>query len=261
MSKLEKMLIQAVGTAGNLVETAIDWVNIKKPLKPKKTGIEDQEGQDFSDLEWRERYIENLLAYSERQQLLSLIPDLKNKTCLHLTPGRSNYLEDLKKRRHAKDCIELNVERQITQPAKKSSETSGHPMQIKGTIESLPFKNNHFDFVLYPSALAWRGDFPDLVPELQRCMKSQGSVVCSMVHPFFEYLMFPRGGFHKKLSELYSTMLQHGFFVEKFHEATLNEAIRHVSLPKPFAKSLGRFGDLPVLIVLRCLLVRKRKKA
>ncbi|MCP5468745.1 MAG: methyltransferase domain-containing protein [Deltaproteobacteria bacterium] len=261
MSKIEEMLVQLMGSAGNLVESAIDWANIKKPVKTKKTGIEDEEGQDFSELDWRERYIENLLSYSERQNLLNFIPDLKDKSCLHLTPGRSTYIQDLRQRRHANNCIELNVERTIKKVSKKNNETQSKHLNIKGSIESLPFKNNAFDFILYPSALAWRADFPDLVPELARCLKSQGQLVCSMVHPFFEYLMFPRGGFSKKLSQLYSTLLQYGFFVEKFNEATLNDAVRHVSLPKEFAKSLGRYGDLPVIIVLRCLLVRKRRKA
>lgn len=260
MSKLKEILTQSMAKAGQVVEKiaqVAQKAKKKKPAQPKKTGVVDESGEDFAAIQWDERHIHSLLSGAERTEMFPLIPALAGKKTLHLTPAGAEYIHLLTKR-GGQDFVELDVTR--------SSVTSEPPQPrdypfARGAVEKLPFKDKCFDFILYPSALAWRSDLPNLIPEMVRCLKDNGRFVISTVHPFFEYLMNPRGGFKKNVGKLYQQLKQEGFFIDELREATLDETLRHVSLPSHLNKELRRFQGMPIVLLLRGIIVRKRKAA
>lgn len=255
MSKLQEILTQGMQKAGQVVEKISAMAGKRKPAKPKKTGVQDESGEDFGAIQWDERHIMALLTGAERKEVSRMVPSLANKRALHITPGKAKYIEIIEKR-GTKDVVELDVA--------KSSVGSDAPQEqeypfARGSVEKLPFKSKTFDFILYPSALAWRADLPLLVPEISRCLKDNGRFVIASVHPFFEYLMNPRGGFRKNIGKLYSDFRKNGFFIEDLHEGTLDETLRHVSLPSRLTSDLKRFQGMPIVLVMRGILLKKRK--
>ena len=227
-----------------------------KAGKPKKTGITDEEGQDFATIHWDERHIHALLSAAERTQLFTLIPSLQGKTTLHLTPSATDYLFMMNKR-GAENVVEVDVTKSSV--ATEVPQERDHPY-LRGALDKLPLKNQLFDFILYPSALAWRADLPALIPEMVRVLKDNGRFLLSTVHPFFEYLMNPRGGFRKNIGNLFSQFKKNGFFVDELREATLEETLRVVSLPPKLIEELRRFQGMPIVLLMRGILLRKRSK-
>lgn len=256
MSKLQDILTQTMAKVGAVVEKVAAKVD-KKGHRPaaKKTGVIDEEGQDFGAIQWDEKHIQALLSGAERTKLFPLIPALSGKQSLHLTPAAVDYIS-LMEKRGAEDIVELDVQK--TSDITERPEAKEHRL-ARGSIDKLPFKDKIFDFVLYPSALSWRADLPLLIPEMVRVLKDNGRFVISVVHPFFEYLMNPRGGFRKNIGDLFSEMKTQGFFVDELKEATLDETLRIVSLPPKLNKDLKRFQGMPILLLMRGILVRKKK--
>ena len=95
---------------------------------------------------------------------------------------------------------------------------------------------------------------------MTRVLKDNGRFVISTVHPFFEYLMNPRGGFRKNIGALFHELKQNGFFVDELREAGLEETLRVVSLPTNINEELRKFQGMPLVLLLRGILVKKRGK-
>jgi SAM-dependent methyltransferase len=256
MSKLQEILTKTMYQAGEIVEkiAGLTSKSQKKPVKPKKTGVTDEEGQDFATVHWDERHIHALLSGAERTQLYPLIPNLAGKATLHLTPSKTDYLFMMKKR-GADNIVELDVTKSSV--ATEVPEAKDHPF-ARGAVDKLPFTEKYFDFVIYPSALAWRADLPNLVPEMARVLKENGRFLISTVHPFFEYLMNPRGGFRKSIGTLFHDLKRNGFFIDELREATLEETLRVVSLPNKINDELRRFPGMPIVLLMRGILLKKR---
>ncbi len=258
MGKIQEILTKSMSQAGQLVEKVASSISKgKKTAKPKKTGITDESGEDFAAIQWDERHIHSLLSGAERTQVFPFIPGLNGKKSLHLTPSATDYVFMMKKR-GAEDVVELDVTKSSV--SSKPLEPKEHSF-ARGAVDKLPFQNQSFDFILYPSALAWRADLPALIPEMKRCLKDNGRFVLSTVHPFFEYLMNPRGGFRKTISGLFQDFKNNGFFVDELREATLDETLRIVSLPTQLNDELRKFHGMPIVLVMRGILLRKRSKA
>lgn len=255
---MQKFLTNLMGKAGKVVEKVASVAKRDKTTKPKKTGVTDAEGQDFGFIQWNEKQLQGLLGGAERKELFPLIPALNGKKCLHLSPGSEIYVEMLSKR-GAQDIVELDVSRAVAgKPATPAPST--YP-KARGTLDHLPFAPETFDFLVYPSALAWRSDLHSLVPEAARCLRDNGRVVFSTIHPFFEYLMNPRGGFKKGIDTLFNTLKKNGFFMEEIREGSLDEAMKTTSLPPKLAEDLKRYHGLPLILLVKGIRLAKRKAA
>ncbi len=260
MGKVHDILTKTMHTAGGVVEKVAETFSKssakKKPLtSSQRTGVTDEEGQDFAAISWDERHIHALLSGAERAQTFSLIPNLVQKRALHLNPAGVDYIPLILKR-GGEDCFELDVARSSVN--NQGPQVRQYPF-ARGSVEKLPFKDQSFDFILYPSALAWRSDLPNLIPEMTRCLKDNGRCVLSTVHPYFEYLMNPRGGFRKNIGSLFSLFKQNGLFVDELKEATLEEAMRTTSLPNNLNQELRKFQGMPVVLLMRGILIKKKK--
>ncbi len=254
MGKVQNILTSMMQKVGSAVDKVAASTRSKSP-KPRKTGLEDQEGHDFGYIQWSEKQIQSLLTAAERKELLPLVPVLNAKKSVHLTPGGENYLE-MMIRRGPQLLLELDVRRMTA--AEPARQAPAH-LYLRGSVEHLPFAEDSLDFILYPSGLAWRGDLPALVPEAARCLRENGRLLLSIVHPFFEYLMNPKGGFKKNIETLFSTLKKNNFFIEDFKEGTLEGALRTVSLPQKMLQELQRFQGLPLILVMKGIRLRKKK--
>ena len=254
---MQKMLTSLMTKVGSAVEKIASVASKGKTTKPKKTGVTDAQGQDFGFIQWNERQLHSLLAGAERKEILPLFPALNGKRCLHLSPGGENYLETLTKR-GAQDVVELDVAR-ATAGAAPPPTSSPFP-KARGSVEHLPFAEESFDFVVYPSALAWRSDLPNLIPEASRCLKDSGRVLLSTIHPFFEYLMNPRVGFKKHIDVLFGSLKKHSFFTEELKEGTIDDVMKSVSLPPKLGEELKRYPGLPLVLTVKALRLARRRK-
>ncbi|HEX5035191.1 MAG TPA: methyltransferase domain-containing protein [bacterium] len=255
---MQKMLTSLMTKVGIVVEKVASTVSAKKPPKPKKTGVIDTEGQDFGFIQWNERQLHSLLAGAERKEIVPLFPALNGKKCLHLSPGGENYLETMAKR-GAQDIVELDVSRATATAPAATPAAAPHP-KARGSIEHLPFAEESFDFMIYPSALAWRSDLPALIPEASRCLKDSGRVLLTTIHPFFEYLMNPRLGFKKHIDTLFGTLKKHNFFTEELKEGTIDDIMKSVSLPPKLSEDLKRYPGLPLVLTVKALRLARRRK-
>lgn len=255
MGKLQDILSSTMQKAGKAVEKIAGLAGAGKTTKPKRTGVEDKEGHDFGYIQWSEKQIHSLLTVAERKEMLPLIPPLQAKRSLHLSPGRENYV-DIMAKRGAQNLVEMDVSRA---PAESAGATPSNTLKVRGGVEHLPFAEDIFDFILYPSALAWRSDLPALIPETSRCVAENGRVLISTVHPFFEYLMNPKGGFKKNVETIFDTMKKNHFLIEELKEGTLEQAMRSVSLPPKMQQDLQRFAGLPLILVIKGIRLRKKK--
>jgi SAM-dependent methyltransferase len=253
MSKMQNILSSIMQRAGKAVEKTASLFQ-GTSAKPKRTGVEDTQGHDFGYIQWNEKQIHSLLTAAERKQLLPLIPPLETKRSLHLTPGKENYVAPMAKR-GAQNLIEMDVSRNPT----SGLGIIGSHLKVRGGVDRFPFPEDSFDFILYPSALAWRADLPALFPESARCIAENGRLLLSIVHPFFEYLMNPRGGFKKSVETIFENLKKNHFLIEELKEGTLEDAMRSVSLPPKMQKDLQRFAALPVILVIKGIRLRKKK--
>ncbi len=253
MGKLQDILSGVMNTAGKAVEKIASVAGKGQVTKPKRTGVQDTEGHYFGYIQWSEKQIQALLIAAERKAILPLIPALESKRSLHLSPGKENYLPFMFKR-GAQSLVELDVSRSAGPPTPSPSHT-----KVRGAIDHFPFIEDAFDFMIYPSARAWRSDLPALIPEAARCIAENGRFVVSTVHPFFEYLMNPKGGFKKNVETIFDNMKKNHFLLEELKEGTLEEAMRTVSLPAKMQQDLQRFAGLPLILVVKGIRLRKKK--
>jgi hypothetical protein len=75
MSKLQDILSQTMAKAGAVVEKITSKMDKMggRSTPPKKTGVTDEEGQDFGAIQWEEKHIQALLSGAERTKLFPLI--------------------------------------------------------------------------------------------------------------------------------------------------------------------------------------------
>ncbi len=243
-------LLQTLTEKANQLVQKISAATRTRISKPKTTGVTDEEGHDFGLIQWNEKQLQDLLAGLERKEVWPLIPDLKEKWALSVNPGISDHV-DLLKKRGGEKIFKLDVSRRtgITGPA--PSETSTNIPTIRGSIHQLPFTTITFNFLFFPSALAWRGDIEELIPEAHRCLKDNGRILISIIHPFFEYLMNPKGGFKKNIGTLFRTLRKNGFLVEDLREGSLDEGLKTVTFPQKLVQDLRKFQKLPLVLILK----------
>lgn len=260
MASFQDILRKGVFSLGKAVESIAGRIPAAKSKKKHRTNKSLDRGSVGSDtappqLPWDSHHIQTLLSGAERSHLFALIPDLAQKSVLHLTPGSASFVSMLEKRQAAR-IIECDVRKSAVKL--ETVEGKSHPY-VRAALDKLPFANESFDFVLYPSALEWRLDLPQGIAEVGRCIRANGRFLLSTVHPFFEYLSDPKRGFRKSLGNTFAELKKVGLFVEELEEISLGEALRLVSVPASLQEELRSFHSIPMLLLIRSIQVRKRK--
>jgi SAM-dependent methyltransferase len=249
---MQKLLQTLSEKADQLVRKLSASLSRPKTSKPKKTGITDEEGHDFGQIQWNEKQLQNLLLGLERKELWPMIPNLKEKWTLSVNPAMQDHL-DLLKKKGGEKIFKLDVNRRPEKVPPAEQEAGPEIPTVRGTIQQLPFTAITFHLLFFPSALAWRGDLEEMIPEANRCLKDNGRIVVSIIHPFFEYLMNPKGGFKKNIGSLFQTLRKNGFLVEDLREGSLDDGLKTVTFPQKLLQDLRRFQKLPLVLILRAI--------
>lgn len=234
-------------SAEGLVQKTLAALSTKEKVKEKSKAHDDS----LSLIDLDEKESKKLLEVAERIQLASLLPDLAGKRVLYLTPLAPAYNKVLANKNAGKTIL-CDVAR---------TELKQHEGEnwLRGTIDSLPFKDASFNFAFYPSALTWRSDLSSLIPELSRCLADGSRMVFSCVHPFFEYMSTPKLGYQRSIENIYRVMKKSGMFVEELKEGTLEEALKYVRFSPERLKELKSYRKLPLILAFRGLRIKKRR--
>lgn len=268
-STLKQPLIKGLHLAGGAVEkAALTFKKAKKKFpfnklglssqkktKTRPTGLEDKKGQDFAFIDWQEEQLQRLLSQAEEEYALRLIPNLEKKSALLLSTSPNHYFERLKLKA-PESLLEIDVRKNPPEAAKKPA--PHHPF-LRASIHRLPLSDKSVDFILFPSALAWRRDLGQVLKEASRILKDRGRLILSTVHPYFEYLLQPKEGFIRSLSAFHQEFQKYGFFMDQISEASVTPLLPNLKLPRALKEKLKGFPGLPVVLLMRGILIKKEK--
>ncbi len=109
-----------------------------------------------------------------KQLILSIIRSLPRGRLLDVGCGDGIFLKELE---NDFDCIGLEISETRIKRAKKITKKS---KIIQGDAESLPFKNNSFDYVLFTEIIEHLPNYKKALKEVKRVLKSSGKVILSI---------------------------------------------------------------------------------
>lgn len=239
---------------GNLLQRVMGlFAKSKASSGAGSTPREEEADLRLHDLS--EQEIFQLVQIVERLECSNLLPNLADKKILYITPNEPHYLP-LITSKGGTDIYKVDVSRgEISEQHKADTSWTW----TRSSIESLPFKENSFHFAFYASALTWRSDLVQLIPEASRTLADGGRLIITCVHPCFEFINAPKLGYQRSIENLYSALRKSGVFVEEFREGTMEEALKFVQLNPKRMKQLRNLKKLPMVLALRGLKIRQRK--
>ncbi|WP_178987077.1 class I SAM-dependent methyltransferase [Winogradskyella schleiferi] len=124
-------------------------------------------------------------AYYDRPNTLNLFEDVENKSILDAACGSGKYTEILLSRNAQVTGFDLSSE--MIKFAKERNANQGiffvHDLSEPLTM----IKDKSFDFVLCALALHYLEDWNLTIREFHRVLKTNGQLIISVEHPFFEY--------------------------------------------------------------------------
>jgi malonyl-CoA O-methyltransferase len=135
---------------------------------------------------WAETYDnrdESALLHADNQTVYPLLQraDLPGKRILDAGCGTGRYLELLREFRPSL-LAGIDLSPSMLTVAKSKPSGSGRDV-LAATIDSVPFADGSFDFILSTLALDHLPDLAAAVRELSRVLRSQGSMIISLFHP------------------------------------------------------------------------------
>lgn len=134
-------------------------------------------------------------AYYDRPNTLSLFKDIQNRSVLDAACGPGKYAEVLLSKGARVTGFDLSPE--MVRLAKKRNAGQGtffvHDMA--DPLSSLA--DASFDYVLCALALHYLEDWDPTIKEFHRVLKTNGQLIISIEHPFFEYTYFKSKAYFK----------------------------------------------------------------
>lgn len=134
-------------------------------------------------------------AYYDRPNTLKLLEDVKGKTVLDAACGPGKYAEIL----HSKGArvTGFDISTRMIRYAKERNGDLG-TFFVHDLSEPLTkLKDQSFDFVLCALALHYIEDWELTIKEFHRVLKTNGQLIISIEHPFFEYQYFKSSEYFK----------------------------------------------------------------
>jgi len=124
-------------------------------------------------------------AYYDRPNTLNLLRDVKNKSVLDAACGPGKYAEILLSKNAKVTGFDFSSE--MIKFAKKRNKNQG-TFFVHDISEPLTMiDDKSFDFVLCALALHYIEDWDLTIKEFCRVLKTDGQLIISIEHPFFEY--------------------------------------------------------------------------
>ena len=177
-------------------------------------------------------------AYYDRPNTLSLFGDVKNKSILDAACGPGKYAEILLSKNAEVTGIDLSFE--MIKFAKERNPNQG-TFFVHDLSEPLTMiEDNSFDIVLSALALHYLEDWNLTIKEFYRVLKTNGALIISIEHPFFEYNYYKSteyfktepvkctwtgfgspiemNSYRRSLSECLTPLTENGFYIDKLLE-------------------------------------------
>lgn len=127
-------------------------------------------------------------AYYDRPNTLRLFEDVKNKSILDAACGPGKYAEILLSKGANVTGFDFSCE--MIKLAKDRNLNQGTFFVHDLSTPLSRIKDKSFDFVLCALALHYIEDWNLTIKEFNRILKSNGQLIISIEHPFFEYNYF-----------------------------------------------------------------------
>lgn len=210
-------------------------------------------------------------AYYDRPNTLNLLPNVKGKTILDAACGPGKYAEILIEKGAIVTGFDLSPK--MINLAIERNKNKGTFFIHDLSEEFSMIEDNSCDIVLCALALQYIEDWTLTIKEFYRVLKSDGILVISIEHPFFEYNYFKsteyfnvenvkctwRGfgqpvevnSFRRPLSECFGPITDNGFYIDKVVEPK----------PTPEFEKMDpiHFKELSEFPVFMCIKAVKRK--
>lgn len=217
---------------------------------------------------WAETYDDrqgNALLYAEHRSIYPLLEKIQvsGTSVLDAGCGTGRYIEMLR-RFKPRMIAGIDFAPKMIELAKAKFHEPLISLQV-ASIDSLPFGDHAFDFVLSTLALDHLRNLRDGVRELSRVLRSQGAMIISVFHPRGKRLgwqrTFKTGNGQKQLYAVKYYGHPHSEYLSEFQASSLNveeivEPVIDESL-KPFYERAGRpdlyeqFKGFPLLLIFR----------
>lgn len=123
-------------------------------------------------------------AYYDRPAMLSLLPEVAGKRVLDAGCGPGVYAEELAKR--GASVVSIDASDRMLELAQKRLQDSVELRLVDLTKPLDMFSDQEFDVVNAPLCLDYIEDWTTLFGELHRILKSGGTFLFSVGHPFFD---------------------------------------------------------------------------
>ncbi len=207
-------------------------------------------------------------AYYDRPNTLELIKDVKGKSILDVACGPGKYAEILLSK--GAEVTGFDISPEMIKYAKKRNKKSGtffvHNM-------SKPFKmlkKDSFDIALCALAMHYVEDWESTIKEFYRVLKTNGQLIISIEHPFFEYRYFKSTkyfeiepvscswtgfgkpikihSYRRPLSECINPLIENGFCIDKLIEP---KPVKEFEKLDP--KHYKELNDFPAFMCIRAI--------
>lgn len=177
-------------------------------------------------------------AYYDRPNTLSLLDDIKEKSILDAACGPGKYAEILLSKKAHVTGFDLSSE--MIKYARERNKDQGtffvHDLSKPLTM----IEDASFDYVLCALALHYIEDWNSTIKEFNRVLKSNGQLIISIEHPFFEYTYYKAttyfktepvkctwsgfgkpieiNSYRRSLNDCISPLTDNGFYITKLLE-------------------------------------------
>lgn len=207
-------------------------------------------------------------AYYDRPNTLQLLADVKGKRILDAACGPGKYAEILISQGAIVTGFDLSSK--MVSLAKIRNKDQGDFFVHDLSTHFTRIEDNSCDIVLCALALHYIEDWTLPVKEFHRVLKSNGMLVISIEHPFFEYNFFKSNAyfnienvkctwngfgqpvevnsFRRPLSECISPLTENGFYIDRLVEPKPTKEFEKID-PKHF-KELNEF---PAFMCIRAI--------
>jgi len=207
-------------------------------------------------------------AYYDRPNTLQLLPDVNNKHILDAACGPGKYAEILI--RKGAIVTGLDISPKMVELAKSRNGNKGefYVHDLSTTFSMV--EDQSCDIVLCALALHYIEDWNFTIQEFNRILKSQGILVISIEHPFYQYAFFnsekyfeiehvkcnwegfgppiEMNSFRRSLGDCINPLTENGFYVDRLVEPKPTKEFEK-SDPKHF-KALN---DFPAFMCIRAI--------
>jgi len=207
-------------------------------------------------------------AYYDRPNTLNLLNSVKNKTVLDAACGPGKYAEILLSKNAQVTGFDLSSE--MIKFAKQRNKNQG-TFFVHDLSEPLTMiKDKSFDFVLCALAMHYLEDWNLTINEFHRVLKTNGQLIISIEHPFFEYNYYKSteyfktepvkcfwtsfgipievNSYRRPLNDCITPLTENGFYIDKLIEPKPLKEFE--KLDKKHYKELNQF---PAFLCIRAI--------